>query len=159
MKANDIARLLAQSIDGLVRDLLPGGKREGHEWCVAAIYSPFGCSVSVHLTGNKAGVWSAWAAGIGGDALNLVRAVLNIDMAEALRWSKRWLGIEEGAVDLPARPEFVPAHQPAARLDDETIARQTRALDIWREAIEDITGTPAELYLHSRGLDPSQLYS
>src|SRR3954471_5715202 len=93
MSAHDIARLLARSIDSLVRYLLPAGKREGNEWCVAAINSPFGCSVSVHLTGNKAGVWSAWAAGIGGDALELVRAVLGVDMLEAICWSQRWLGI------------------------------------------------------------------
>src|SRR3954471_13593831 len=115
MKANDIARLLARSIDSLVRDLLPSGKREGHEWCVAAISSPFGCSVSVRLTGSKAGVWSAWAAGIGGDALDLVRAILDVDMAEALRWSRRWLGIDDGTADLPARSVFVPRDKPAAR--------------------------------------------
>ena len=112
MKANDISRLLARSIDKLVLDLLPAGKCEGHEWCIAAINSPFGCSVSVHLTGSKSGVWSAWAAGIHGDALDLVRHVLDLDMAEALRWSRRWLGIEDGAADLPVRPEFVATNKP-----------------------------------------------
>src|SRR3954453_17761391 len=113
MSAHDIARLLARSIDSLVRYLLPAGKREGHEWCVAAINSPFGCSVSVHLTGNKAGVWSAWATAEDGDALDLVRAVLDFDMPEALRWSRRWLGVDNGAADLPVRPPLAPTDKPS----------------------------------------------
>lgn len=38
-------------------------------------------------------------------------------------------------------------------------ARQGRALDIWRTSLEDIEGTPAEVYLRSRGLDPTRLSS
>src|ERR1700676_4107163 len=91
----DIARRLAERVDQLVSDLLPGGHREGSEWCVPAIGSPFGCSVSVHLRGAKVALWGAWAAGTGGDALDLVRGVLGLDMPEALAWSRRWLGIDE----------------------------------------------------------------
>src|SRR3954453_17332110 len=112
MKANDIARLLAQSIESLVVDVLPAGKREGHEWFVGSIVGEPGHSLGVHLTGVKAGVWSDFATHDSGDALDLVRAVLDVDMAEALRWSRRWLGIEDGAADIPVRPEFVPTNKP-----------------------------------------------
>src|SRR3954454_17054894 len=112
MKANDIARLLARSIDSLVLVLLPAGKREGHEWFVGSVAGEPGHSLGIHLTGAKAGVWSDFATGESGDALDLVRAVLDVDMAEALRWSRRWLGIEDGAAELPTRSVFVPTEQP-----------------------------------------------
>lgn len=53
---------LADQAPALACELLPGGGRRGSEWVVAKADSPFGCSVSVHLTGGRAGVWNAWAA-------------------------------------------------------------------------------------------------
>jgi hypothetical protein len=152
--AGGISRELARRIDSLVRDLLQAGKREGAEWCVPAVASPFGCSVSVHLAGGKAGVWSAWAVGKGGDALALVHAVLDVDMTEALRWSRSWLRLDEGAAELPPRPA------PAVDcIDVDKTAKQERALNIWRGATESIADTPAEIYLRSRGFDPARLNS
>lgn len=155
--ARDIARDLARRIERLVLELLPAGHREGAEWCVPAAGSPFGCSVSVHLTGGKAGVWSAWAAGKGGDALALVRDVLGVDIGEALRWSRSWLGIEDGTAEMPARPP--PATAPMPEPNRESLANQARAVAIWRDAAESIAGTPAEVYLRSRGFDPARLMS
>src|SRR3954462_12567368 len=113
MNAGDIARLLARTIDRLVLDLLPAGKREGHEWFVGSVAGEPGHSLGVHLTGAKAGIWSDFATYDSGDALDLVRAVLDIETAEALRWSRRWLGIEDGAAEIPLRKAFVPAEKPA----------------------------------------------
>src|SRR4051794_22452675 len=78
LNAHDIARLLARSINSLVADLLPAGKREGHEWFVGSIAGEAGHSLGIHLTGAKAGVWSDFATGDRGDALDLVRAVLDV---------------------------------------------------------------------------------
>src|SRR3954462_791834 len=113
MNAGDIARLLARTIDRLVLDLLPAGKREGHEWFVGSVAGEPGHSLGVHLTGTKAGIWSDFAAGDRGDALALVRVVLAVDMAKAWRWSRRWLGIEAGPANPPPRPAFDPADQSA----------------------------------------------
>ena len=63
MKAGDISRQLAARVDGLVRDLLPGGHREGHEWRCGSVAGEPGNSLGVHLTGSKAGVWSDFSAG------------------------------------------------------------------------------------------------
>src|SRR4051794_21402190 len=145
MKANDIARLLARSIDSLVSDLLPVGKREGHEWFVGSVAGEPGHSLGVHLTGTKAGVWSDFATGDSGDALDLVRAVLDVDTAEALRWSRRWLSLDEGAADLPARPAFIPTEQPPP--DDPDRWRWS-----WNKA-HPIAGTQAATYLAARGLE------
>ena len=48
--------------------------------------------------------------------------------------------------------------QPAVvRVDDNAEAKQARALDIWREAVDSIAGTPAEAYLRARCFDPAGL--
>src|SRR6476619_7600807 len=94
--APEIARMLAHRVEILARDLLPAGRREGPEWRVGSVAGEPGHSLGVHLTGAKAGVWSDFGTGEAGDALDLVRAVLGLDMPGALRWSQRWLGIEDG---------------------------------------------------------------
>jgi hypothetical protein len=142
MSAGDISRMLAQRADQLASDLLPGGRRGGSEWVAPSTASPFGCSISVHLRGNKAGIWSAWAAGCKGDALSLVAAVLDLDVVGALAWSRRWLGLEPGETNTPRRRVSV-APEPAP------------CSDRWRQpwsAATPISGSLAELYLAHRGL-------
>src|SRR5437764_9160441 len=103
MKAPDIALMLAGRIDQLVRDLLPAGHREGHEWRCGSVAGERGDSLGVHLTGLKAGVWSDFSTGQKGDAVDLVREVLGLNMRDAVRWSLRWLGVDEGRAELPPR--------------------------------------------------------
>jgi hypothetical protein len=145
MKAPDIARMLAGRIDQLVRDLLPAGHREGHEWRCGSVAGEAGDSLGVHLTGPKAGVWGDFiSADQKGDALDLVRECLGLDMPAALCWSRRWLGIEDGDV--------VPTRRPAATArTPKTLSNPGRWAKSW-EAARPIAGTLAETYLTSRGL-------
>jgi putative DNA primase/helicase len=143
MIAADISRMLAQRADQLARDLLPGGHREGGEWVAPSRASPFACSISVSVRGHKAGVWSAWSSGRKGDALALVAAVLDLDVGEALAWSRRWLGLEHGETVKPRRPVSV-APKPAPCSD-----RWQRP---WGAAVP-IANTLGSTYFASRGLD------
>jgi len=141
--ARDIARRLAHRVDRLVIDLLPSGHREGQEWRAGSVAGEAGNSLAVHLSGPKAGVWCDFATGQCGDALDLVRIVLRVDMARALDWSRRWLGLAGGEAELPPQikrdtPERVP--------DDPDRWRRP-----WRAATP-IVGTLAEDYLAGRWL-------
>jgi phage/plasmid primase-like uncharacterized protein len=149
--AAEVARLLAGRIEALVADLLPAGRRIGHEWRVGSLAGEAGKSLGVHMGGTKTGVWADFASGAAGDPLDLVRAVLGLDMVAALDWSRRWLGLDRGEAP-PARS----ARQPK---DDDAARRQARALEIWRSARESIVDTLAETYLRSRGLVPDRLAS
>ena len=80
MTAAEIATALAERINALVCDLLPGGHREGHEWRAGDVTGSPGHSLGVHLHGQKQGIWSDFATGEAGDALDLVRASLGVDM-------------------------------------------------------------------------------
>ena len=141
--AHEIAAELAARIDSLVKDLLPAGRREGHEWRCGNIAGEPGSSLAVHLKGNKAGVWADFAAGIGGDALDLIAAVLGLPMVEALSWARRWLGLDEGEAAVPRRAAAPKAIELASDPDR------------WRrpwQAARPIAGTFAEAYLTGRGL-------
>jgi putative DNA primase/helicase len=144
MTPRDLAGLLGGRIDRLAADLLPAGHREGHEWRCGSIAGEPGHSLGLHLTGAKAGIWCDFSTGQKGDALDLVAAVLGLDMREALAWSRRWLGLDEGVAALPARPVL-----------RQTAIEPQLDPDRWRRpwsAARPIAGTLGETYLAGRGL-------
>lgn len=146
---------LAAGIDRLAPELLPGGKREGREWVAGGLDGRPGHGVSVCLAGGKRGVWGDFSAGIHGDALDLVaHARCGGDKAEALRWARRWLGIDSGA-PLPARPVAVMTNgQPQP--DQDEAERQRKAKGLFLAGVP-ITGTPADEYLRCRGISLAEL--
>jgi hypothetical protein len=154
--AAELARLLAVSADRLVMELLPHGRREGAEWRVGSLAGEAGRSCAVHLHGSRAGVWSDFASGEGGDALDLVAAVLfRGDRRQAMDWARSWLGLSDTACpSAQRRSPPVPA-KPA--VDPEAKARSAAALALFLAASPTLAGTPAALYLAARGLDLAQL--
>jgi hypothetical protein len=87
-----------------------------------------------------------------------VAAVRNCDLPEAIRWARRWLGIEDGKPE-PRRRSTPPPKPPAVVRIDDAKAKAARALEIWTEALDSIVDTPAEAYLRGRGFDPAGLVS
>lgn len=146
--AAEIADRLADHIEALAAELLPGGRRDGHCWRAGSVAGEAGESLSVIFCGEKRGRWRDFASDEGGDPLDLVAACLfNGDLGAALAWARGWLGIEAGAAPQPTRrpPPSPPAPEgaPADKLD--------RARRLLARAMP-IFSTPAERYLASRGL-------
>jgi putative DNA primase/helicase len=139
----EIARRLAERIDRLAPDLLPAGHRDGREWRCGSVAGEAGASLGVRLTGAKAGVWNDFSTGQRGDALDLLRAVLGLDMGNALAWSRRWLGIDAGEAAIPRRSALP---KPASPEPDPERWRRP-----WHEA-RPIADTLAEAYLAGRRL-------
>jgi hypothetical protein len=153
---DQVARLLAARVQSLVAELLPAGRRDGHEWRCGSLAGETGQSLAVHLSGAKAGVWCDFSTGETGDALDLVAQVLfRGSKGEALTWSRRWLGLETGdpAALATARREAEARQEQASQeaIEDED-KRRRRALAMWLEA-KPIEGTPAEAYLRGRGIE------
>jgi hypothetical protein len=143
--ASEISRRLADRILQLVKELLPNGRLEkgGSEWRVGSVYGEPGSSLAVQLVGPKAGLWFDHATGQGGDSLDLVRAVRDVDMSEAWAWSCRWLGIEPGSAEIPPHRHPPPVSEPKQDPD--------RWRYPWQPALP-IAGTLAETYLAGRDL-------
>ncbi|HYQ91926.1 MAG TPA: toprim domain-containing protein, partial [Candidatus Competibacteraceae bacterium] len=87
---------LLERIENVCRELLPNGKRMGQEWVCGDLSGQPGQSCRIHLSGEKAGVWSDFQTGEkGGDLLDLWGAVRHLTLAEVMREAKAWLGIAE----------------------------------------------------------------
>lgn len=126
----DIKRRLADRAQSVAEMLLPGGRRESHEWRAGSISGEKGQSLGVHLSGDKAGIWHDFERGEGGDLLDLWVAVKGGTLADAIRDAKAWLGISDPepyrepkkSYQRPKRPEGMV--KPKARvLDYLTVER------------------------------------
>ncbi len=143
----EIVDHLAGNAAALCAHLLPNGRREGAEWRCGSVQGEAGQSLGVRLTGAKAGTWSDFAAGGGGDLLDLIQAVQGLDKGAAVRWAKDYLGIGDGSrPPLPPPPRARPAETP--RQENPNLPF---ALDIWKKS-QTATGTPVEAYLQHRGI-------
>src|SRR5262249_7431979 len=88
----DVAVGLKADIERLVREILPRGRRDGAEYRVGSISGESGKSLAIHLGQDKPGIWRDFAAGIGGNVLDLVAAVVcDGDKRRAIAWASNWL--------------------------------------------------------------------
>lgn len=116
MNAGEISSLLADRAVEVAEYLLPNGKKKGPEWRAGSVHGDAGDSLGVHLTGNKAGIWSDFASGDKGDLLDLWMAARGCSLVTALKDAADFLGVkvdqtfrEKRAFPKPVRPESVTA--------------------------------------------------
>ena len=148
LSIREIATMLAERILPLCQELLPLGHREAHEWVEARrAKGGLGDSMKIHLGGQKRGVWCHFAAGRGGDALDLIGYVLGLDKRQAIEWARRWLGLDDK--DSKAKPRRQSSRQPPKTSQADAAWRIEAARRIWRQA-RPAAGTLVETYLRSR---------
>jgi len=162
VEIGEVARMLNRRADQLARDLLPQGKKTGSEWVCGGFHGEPGTRLSVRLSGAKSGVWSNFATGEAGDALDLVAAArFGGDKRQALAWARGWLGLESAGVALPAaqaRPDTAAQDAEQARADAEEVAKaRSNALRVWLSARQVLRDTPVERYLAGRGIALAEL--
>lgn len=102
MNAGELKLRMASQAVEIAQYLLPHGKRKGPEFKAGNTSGEPGDSLSVRLTGAKAGLWKDFASGEGGDLLDLWMACRGLDIVEAMKEAKRHLGIRD---DFPKPPE------------------------------------------------------
>lgn len=95
MNAKDVAEMLAHDATNVAAYLLHGGKKHGSEWKAGSVSGEPGNSLSVRLTGTKAGIWKDFATEQSGDLLDLFVAVHGYSMSEALTEAKRFLNVTD----------------------------------------------------------------
>lgn len=89
----EIKRRLAMSAQSVAEMLLPGGRKDGQEWRAGSTAGEKGDSLGVHLSGEKAGVWSDFATGETGDLIDLWSVTRGLSLVETLDAARAWLGI------------------------------------------------------------------
>jgi len=95
LNAAEISQRMASDAAAIAQYLLPNGKRKAGEWVAGSVNGEEGQSLSVRLTGAKAGVWKDFASGDAGDLLDLWAACRSQSIGEAIREAKEYLGIRE----------------------------------------------------------------
>ncbi len=144
MNSNELSIRMASEAASIADHLLPGGKRQANEWKAGSVSGEAGTSLSVRLTGVKAGLWSDFSTGQKGDILDLWAAVKGQTISQAMADAKQYLGIrettperEQKAFKRPAKPQCQAAKSAAmewlkgrglteATIADFKIAEQTR---------------------------------
>ena len=63
MNAAELSQRMASEAASIAQYLLPGGKRQSGEWKAGSINGDEGKSLSIRLSGAKAGVWADFASG------------------------------------------------------------------------------------------------
>jgi twinkle protein len=102
----EVKRMLAARAQAVAEMLLPGGRKDGHEWRAGSTGGEKGQSLGVHLDGPKAGVWSDFATGQSGDLLDLWCACRSLGLPEALDEARGWLGVSRPELLRPVKREF-----------------------------------------------------
>lgn len=89
----EISEMLWDRVDRVCKHLLPNGKKESNEWCVGSTGGESGKSLKVNLAGKR--VWSDFQSGEGGDLLDLWVAVRSIQLHDAIKEAKEFLGVKD----------------------------------------------------------------
>lgn len=115
MDAGQISDLCAERAESLCLLLLSGGKRKGATWLAGSIAGEPGKSLSVILTGERAGRWKDFATGDHGDMIDLWRFSRNVDARTAISECRQWLGLSDAFVPVPRapRPSAPTSHAPS----------------------------------------------
>ena len=149
-RAHKLSERLAEHIDSLVPELLPGARRTGGYWSAGNVQGDTGGSLYIHRAGPRSGRWVDAATGQFGDMLDLINAALfgAQDLRAAIRWTLAWLGLDP-ACSQPSAPPRASQSKPHSHDGDEAAICAARS--IWRAA-RPIGGTLAERYLRCRAV-------
>lgn len=170
----DIEQRLRDRVEMLAGELLPAARREGNYLKVGSVQGEAGQSLAIELAGAGKGWWRDYAGTDHGDMLDLIRVTRGLaSKGDAVAWAKAWLGIddswERGKPPAKANPDEqrkraeearARAEQRQAREAAERAQKIKRARGLFLGGPNDptpgIKGTPVELYLRGRGLEPGE---
>lgn len=100
--------------------------------------------------GGHCGLWHDYATGDGGDALDLICYVANVDFRGACDIAKQILGWAD-----PANLPEIPQVKVRPKEEHEQIEPEENkvARAIFLSSVKDVLNTPVDLYLRGRGID------
>lgn len=115
MTPKQLNEMLVGQVDQVCLMLLPAGKRAGKYWEAGSVQGEQGQSLKVKLVGEKAGNWTDYESGEFGDLIDLWAHTKGIDLGEAIREVKDYLGVSEPHWN-QSRKKYTPAAKPKCGL-------------------------------------------
>ncbi|EJF97875.1 hypothetical protein ME9_00056 [Bartonella taylorii 8TBB] len=104
-------QLIAQA-GAIAEMLLPQGHKRGNDWIIGNTRGEAGKSLSVCLSGEKAGLWYDFAEGKGGDLLDLWCEVKGISLSQALEEARATLNLTRPKPFMAPRHSYRPPPVP-----------------------------------------------
>ncbi|MBB5509587.1 toprim domain-containing protein [Paraburkholderia atlantica] len=132
----EISTRLANEAEAIAGMLLPNGKRQGPEWVAGSVQGEAGDSLKVRINGNKAGIWKDFAAGNGGDLIDLWAATRGLSLKDAYEAARDYLGIVEPKFAGPKRVYSKPAKPPVTKPVGKVLAYLTEERKLSLETIQ-----------------------
>ena len=141
------------NLEGLLRDWLPAGKRNGNEWQCGDWDGHPGKSLLINIKTGKGSDFSANESV--GDPIGICAKVFRIDRVEAARKLAGMFGLEGGEKkDFAPKYDRPPVNSNEQQQEaDENDKEKQAKLDKILSELVDIKGTPAQRYLQSRGIN------
>jgi len=149
MTPKQISQALAARAEDVAKLLLPDGKKNGREWCAGSTAGEAGQSTKVCISGDKAGVWSDFAEGEGGDLLDLWCEAKRVSLFEAIQEAKAYLGIQEPEWKKPAKRFSKPQTPKCGKPGGNELAWLTETRKLSLAAIEayQVATKPGQIIL------------
>lgn len=149
---DEVNAVALANLEGLVRDWLPNGRRNGNEWQCGDWNGNPGKSLLINLKTGKGSDFSADEAV--GDPIGICAKVFRLDRVEATRKLAGIFGLDGGEANERTekynRPPVSTETQQKEQ-DDYDQEKQAKLDQILAELV-DLRGTPAQAYLKSRGI-------
>lgn len=93
MHIKELSEALWQDVVSVCEHLLPDGKKESGEWVCGSVSGEKGKSLKVNISGKRK--WSDFATGDGGDLIDLWMLARDVDVGDAVKEAKDFLGIKD----------------------------------------------------------------
>lgn len=93
MHIKELSEMLWDDVNNVSKYLLPNGKKESNEWVCGSVDGEKGKSLKINLGGKR--VWSDFSTGAGGDLIDLWSQVRDIQLPEAIKEVKDYLGVKD----------------------------------------------------------------
>jgi len=134
MNAAELSNRMAHEAASIAAYLLPSGKKASGEWKAGSTSGEAGNSLSVRISGGKAGVWKDFASGESGDLLDLWAACRGLTISQAMVEAKQYLGIRES---MPEREKkvFKRPTKPQCRVSDGDVLAWMKSRGLTEETV------------------------
>lgn len=140
------------NLEGLLRDWLPSGKKNGNEWQCGDWDGGTGKSLLINIRTGKGSDFSSDEAV--GDPIGICSKVFRLDRVDAARKLAGMFGLPGGDTNDYTEKYNKKAINPEEQTQeqDSTDDEKQAKLDKILSEMIDLRGTPAQLYLKSRGI-------
>jgi len=153
------AAVVPQRLESLLRELLPGGKRQAGYYMASSPFRP-DRNPSLWVALNT-GAWCDEGATDRSDLFGLIIYIKGCrDRLAARDWLADWAGLGHGidrkTLEVKRQAAVQQQQKAEAEQQEKRQKNANRAKAMFFNAVEDLGGTPVDLYLKRRGIDLAQ---